>query len=106
MVSSPSEDDSNCSSAGRLRFQRFSIRTESQIEVSKRISNGITSNASETGSTVGSRTANASMSGYPIRRLRRSFAELRTRIRTSARMKIGISNAIPLASKTSAVNDR
>ena len=52
--------------------QRFSRRTEAQIESSKRMRSGTTSKASETGSTVGRMIATTRTLTYPIRRLRRS----------------------------------
>ena len=70
------------------------------------MSSGTTSSASDTGSTVGSRTAKTSIDAKPIRRLRRSLSALRMRRRTSARMKIGIWKASPLASSVSVTNEK
>ena len=67
---------------------------------------GAASSTSETGSTVGRSTANTSINAIPIRRLRRSLSAVRMRRRTSARMKIGIWNASPLASSVSVTNEK
>ena len=79
---------------------------ERWIESSNRMTSGSTSNASDTGSTVGSSTAKTSISARPMRRFRRSLSALRIRRRTSARMKIGISKASPLARSVTVTNEK
>src|ERR671911_1535004 len=86
--------------------QRRSSTTDSQIESSKSAKSGRTSSASETGSTVGSRIAAQSKTTYPIRRLLRSCAEVRTPSRTSPITKIGSWNTRPVAKIISATNER
>ena len=78
----------------------------SQIEASNSRSSGIVSSASDTGSTVGSRIANTTMISTPMRRLLRSFSELSAPIRTRARMKMGISKAIPVANMHKVTNEK
>ena len=84
-------------SSSQSRCQRLSMKTETQIDISKRRTSGTTSKASETGSTVGSRIANTSSTTNAIRRFRRSWSLVKTRSRTSASTKIGIRNASPPA---------
>ena len=79
------------------RCQRLSSSTASQIDPSNRSTSGITSNASETGSTVGRSAAKTSRMTNAIRRFRRSVSVESTRSRTSASTKIGSRKAMPAA---------
>ena len=56
----PHESSASAKSSSQPRLQRRSMKTESQMDISKRMSSGMVSNASETGSTVGRRIANMS----------------------------------------------
>ncbi len=67
----PHESSASAKSSSQPRFQRRSMKTESQMDISKRMSSGMVSNASETGSTVGRRIANMSSATYAIRRFER-----------------------------------
>ena len=82
------------------------MTTAIQIDSSKSTRSGTVSSTSETGSTVGRRIANASIATYPIRRLLRSRSAVSTPSRTRPRTKIGISNAIPNASRVMATKER
>src|SRR5262245_18099374 len=86
--------------------QRFSMNVASQIESSKRSNSGTTSSVSETGSTVGRRMAKTIMKSISKRRFPRTVSAVRTRSRTSARIKIGIWNASPVAISVRVTNEK
>src|SRR5262249_52893630 len=103
-------DRGHVSTAGppalRMRLERRSSSTESQIEPSKRMMSGMNSKNRVTGSTPGSATATQAVMKYPRRRFLRSESVFRIPSRVRPTTKSGSSKTIAIANSTRTQNPR